>query len=57
MSRRRRRRDDCKKKKAIGSCCQLLAVEFDVLFDVEAEIIDDSLDIEVLDIDDFDDLL
>ncbi|MFW5981888.1 MAG: hypothetical protein ACOCQO_01625 [Halanaerobiaceae bacterium] len=45
--RRPERPDRCKK----GSCRNLLLVEFDVLFDVDVEIIDNSVEVEVIDID------
>lgn len=48
LNRRRKRRPErCKK----GSCRNLLLVEFDVLFDVDVAILDESVAIQVIDID------
>ncbi len=54
---RRRRRDNKRCRPTKGSCENILLVQFDVMYDIDVEIDEDSVEIEVLDVDDIDDII
>lgn len=54
---RRRRPDKKRRCPKPGSCENLLLVQFDVIYDVDVEIDEDSIEVEVLDIDNINDII